>query len=56
MNKLRLNENKTEVLFITTRSLTEHQSTELDKLNLGNVCRFLLIKLLEILVFILILN
>ena len=32
-NKLRLNENKTEVLFITTRLLKEQQSTELDKLN-----------------------
>ena len=38
MNKLRLNENKTEVLFITTRSLTEQQSTELDKLNFAGEC------------------
>ena len=38
MNKLRLNENKTVVLFITTRSLTEQQLTELDKLNFAGGC------------------
>ena len=38
MNKLRLNENKTEVLFITTSLLTEQQSTELDKLNFVGEC------------------
>ena len=37
-NKLRLNENKTEVLFNTSRSLTEQQSTELDKLNFAGEC------------------
>ena len=37
-NKLRLNENKTEVFFITTRSLTEKQSTVLDKLNFAGDC------------------
>ena len=41
MNKLRLNENQTEVLFITTRSLTEQQSTELDKLNFAGEFLFL---------------
>ena len=38
MNKLRLNKNKTEVLFNTSRSLTEQQSTELDKLNFAGEC------------------
>ena len=38
MNKLRLNENKTDVLFNTSRSLTEQQSTELDKLNFPGEC------------------
>ena len=37
-NKLRLDENKTEVLFITTRSLTEQQSTEPYKLNYAGEC------------------
>ena len=36
--KLRLNENKTEVRFNTSRSLTEQQSTELDKLNFVGEC------------------
>ena len=38
MNKLRLNKNKTEVLFITSRSFIEQQSTELDKLNFAGEC------------------
>ena len=38
INKLRLNENKTEVLFIMTRSLTEQQSTELDKSKFAGEC------------------
>ena len=37
-NRLRLNENKTEVLFSTTRSLTEQQSTELNPLNFVGEC------------------
>ena len=36
--KLRLNENKTEVLFITTRSLTEQQLPELNKLHFAGEC------------------
>ena len=55
MNKLKLNENKTRgPFFITTRSLTEQQSAELDKLNFAGEC--LSIPMLEILIFILILN
>ena len=38
MNILRLNEKKTEVLSITTRSLTEKQSTKLHMLNFAWEC------------------